>query len=46
MTTEITVHVIFEDRYVPMGDSLNNSTCVLFSLAAFRMLRGISQDSV
>lgn len=46
MMTEITVHVIFWDKYVPQGDSLNNSTRVLFSLTASRMLQGINQDSV
>ena len=46
MMTEVTVHVIFWDKYVPLGDSLNNSTRVLFSLTASRMLRGINQDSV
>lgn len=46
MMTEVTVDVIFWDKYVPPGDSLNNSTRVLFSLTASRILQGINQDSV
>lgn len=36
----ITVHVIFCDKYVPLGDSLNNSTHVLFSPYSLQNVAG------
>lgn len=44
--TEITVHIIFWDTHIPLGDSLNNSTPFLFSLIASWMLQGINQGGV
>lgn len=43
---EITVSIIFLDMRVPLGNSINNSTRVLFSRTTPRILRGINQRRV